>query len=59
MVNKYIPQGDDKHSEVDVEMYLRSSHITKRVKGASIIETQCKQVNKSFMSTNKITTFSA
>ncbi len=25
MVNKYIPQGNAKHSEVDVEMYVRSS----------------------------------
>ncbi len=39
-----IPQGEHKHSEVDVEMYVRSSHITNRVKKASVIETQCKQV---------------
>ncbi len=44
MVNKYIPQGGVKHSEVDVEMYVRSAHITKRVKKASVIETQYKQV---------------
>ncbi len=37
MVNKYIPQGDDKHGEVDVEMYVRSSHTTKRVTKASVI----------------------
>ncbi len=42
MVNKYIPQGDVKRSEVDVEMYVKSSHITKRVKKASVIEAQCK-----------------
>ncbi len=42
MVNKNIPQGDNKHSEVDVEIYVRSSHITKRVKKASVIEAQCK-----------------
>ncbi len=39
---EYIPQGNAKHSEVDVEVCVRSSHITKRVKKVSVIGTQCK-----------------
>ncbi len=40
MVNKYIPPGNAKHSEVDVKMFVSSSHITKKAKKASVIETQ-------------------